>query len=137
MTAPSLLARPAAVVWACCEDEDWKPIPDWPHEASSCGRIRSIDRLGADGVWRLGAILPQYPDRRKGKGYMYADLTDGKRRRKVHVAVAVLEAHRELKPGPGYEACHSGGNDRQPPGEAALGHERGEPRRHVGGTPGL
>lgn len=108
MSAPSILTFGVADQ-PCCEDETWKRIPDWPHhEASTCGRVRSTDRLDENGVWRLGAILPQHPDRRKGKGYLYAILRDGKRRRKVHVAVAVLEAHRGLKPGPRHEACHSG-----------------------------
>jgi hypothetical protein len=103
LSAPSLLAADAA---ACCEDEAWKPLPGWPHEASTCGRVRSVDRLGGDGIWRLGAMLPRHPDTRPGKGYLYATLLDGKRRRKAHIAVLVLEAHRELRPGPGWEASH-------------------------------
>jgi hypothetical protein len=85
------------------------PIPGWPHEASTCGRVRSIDRLGADGIWQLGAMLPAQPDKRPGKGYLYYDLRDGRRRRRIPAAVAVLEAHDKPRPGPGYEACH--GND--------------------------
>lgn len=103
MSALSLLA-PAEV--ACCQDETWEPIPDWPHEASTCGRVRSVDRLGDDGIWRLGAPVPLQPDKRPGKGYLYATLLDGKRRRKAHVAVLVLEAHRRLRPGPDWEASH-------------------------------
>ena len=102
MSAPSLLAA----VPDCCEDEEWKSLPGWPHQVSTCGQIRSIDRLDASGMLRLGQMLPQYEDERPGKGYMYAVLLDGKRRRKVHVAVAVLEAHDRAKPGPGYDACH-------------------------------
>lgn len=104
MSVPSLLLDAPA----CCEDEKWKLVPDWPHEASTCGRVRSTDRLGDDGIWRLGAFLPPQPDKRKGKGYLYVDLTDGKRRRRVAVAVVVLEAHRGLRP-PGCEACHNHG----------------------------
>lgn len=103
MTALSVLET----VPACCPDEIWELIPAWPHEASSCGRLRSIDRIGPDGVWRLGQVLPLHPDKRKGKGYLYAHLRDGKRRRKVPVAVAVLEAHDKLRPGPEFEACHA------------------------------
>ncbi|HEY2262104.1 MAG TPA: hypothetical protein VGI96_05700, partial [Streptosporangiaceae bacterium] len=103
MSALSLLATEEV---ACCDDETWELIPDWPHEASTCGRVRSVDRLGGDGIWRLGAMLPQHPDGRPGKGYLYATLLDGKRRRKAHIAVLVLEAHRELRPGPGWEASH-------------------------------
>ena len=104
MSAPSLLLDAPA----CCDDETWKPIPDWPHEASSCGRARSIDRLGSDGIWRLGAMLPPQPDTRPGKGYLYYDLRDGKRRRRIPAAVAVLEAHRGTRP-EGCEACHNRG----------------------------
>ena len=104
MSAPSLLlAAPA-----CCANEDWKPIPAWPHEASTCGRVRSIDRLGEDGIWRLGGLLPPQPDSRPGKGYLYYDLRDGKRRRRIPAAAAVLEAHRGLRPA-GCEACHNHG----------------------------
>jgi hypothetical protein len=65
-----------------------------------------LDRLDAEGRLRLGGILPQFPDKRPGKGYLYVMLRDGQRRRKAPVAVLVLEAHRELRPGAGYEACH-------------------------------
>lgn len=108
MSAPSLLA-PASAGPACCEDETWRRVPDWPHEASTCGRVRSINRRDGNGVWRLGAILPQYPDKRKGKGYLYANLLDGKRFRRAAVAVVVLEAHRGLRPFPDWEACHGNG----------------------------
>ena len=104
MSAPSLLLDAPA----CCEGEDWEPLPDWPHESSTCGRVRSIDRLGADGIWRLGSLLPPQPDKRPGKGYLYYDLRDGKRRRRIPAAVAVLEAHRGRRP-PGCEACHNHG----------------------------
>jgi hypothetical protein len=88
----------------------WKPIPEWPtHETSTDGRVRRIPWLDAQGCLHLGGELAQSPDKRKGKGYLYATLRDGDRRRKAHVAVLVLEAHRELKPGPEYEACHGNG----------------------------
>ena len=109
MNAPSLLTLPGTSVPACCEDETWKPIPGWPHEASTCGRARSMDRLGPDGIWRLGAMLPAQPDKRPGKGYLYYDLRDGKRRRRIPAHVAVLEAHDRPKPGDEYEGGH--GND--------------------------
>jgi hypothetical protein len=107
LSASSILELEGAI--ACCEDERWEPIPYWPHEASSCGRVRSVNRIDAAGRLLLGDILPQHPDRRPGKGYLYVTLRDGKRRRKAAVAVLVLEAHRELRPGPGYEACHNHG----------------------------
>jgi hypothetical protein len=106
LSALSLLERDADLA-ACCEDETWEPLPGWPHEFSTCGRVRSITRIDAEGRLRLGQMLPQQKDERKGKGYLYATLRDGKRRRKIHVAAGVLEAHRKPKPGPGYEACHS------------------------------
>lgn len=105
MNVSSLPAAPLA----CCEDEKWAPVPDWPHQASTCGRVRSIHRIDGQGRLRLGGEVAPYEDRRKGKGYAYATLTDGKRRRNAHVAVLVLEAHVGLKPGPGYEACHGNG----------------------------
>lgn len=105
MNAPSLLA--AELVVGCCEDEKWDLIPDWTHhEASSCGQVRMLDHLGDGGRLRLGGLLPQHPDRRKGKGYLYVNLRDGSRHRHAAVAVLVLEAHRGLRPGPGYEASH-------------------------------
>jgi integrase len=108
LSAPDALELAPANVW-CCADETWKQIPDWPHEASTCGRIRSMDRIDASGMLRLGQILSLELDKRPGKGYLYVTLRDGKRRRRVPVAVAVLEAHRGLRPGPGYEACHNHG----------------------------
>lgn len=103
MSAPSLLAAEEV---ACCEEEKWARIPEWPHEASTCGRARSVDRLGDDGIWRLGALLPPQEDKRPGKGYLYYDLRDGNRRRRIPAAVAVLEAHDRPRPGPGWEASH-------------------------------
>ena len=104
MSALSILDLAPAADVGCCPDETWRPIPNWPyHEASTCGRMRSVDRIDANGMLRLGQMLPLLPN---GKDYSYGVLLDGKRRRRVHVAVAVLEAHRGLKPGPGYEACH-------------------------------
>jgi hypothetical protein len=104
LNASSLLIADIPV---CCDGETWKPIPLWPrYEASSCGQVRSLNWIDADGRLHLGALLPQFPDRRKGKGYLYVMLQDGKRRRKAPVAAVVLEAHCELRPGPDYEACH-------------------------------
>jgi hypothetical protein len=108
LTAPSLLASRSAGP-ACCDDEEWVRLPGWPHEASTCGRVRSVNRLDESGVWRLGAILPQFPDKRPGKGYLYVNLRDGKRFRRAAVAVVVLEAHRGARPFPDWEACHNDG----------------------------
>jgi hypothetical protein len=98
---------------ACCAGERWGLFRDWPHEVSTCGRFRSIDRPGPGGVPRLGQLLPLQPDRRKGKGYLYAMLRDGGRRLKVPVAAAVLEVHDRPRPGRRrrggweFEACHA------------------------------
>jgi hypothetical protein len=100
---------------ACCAGERWGLFRDWPHEVSTCGRWRSVDRAGPDGVLRLGQLLPLLADKRQGKGYLYAMLRDGDRRLKMPVAPAVLEVHDRPRPGrrrPGgweFEACH--GND--------------------------
>lgn len=102
MNAPSL--APAAP--ACCEDETWKPVPDWPHEASTCGRVRRLPWRDGNGCLHLGGEIARCPDKRKGKGYLYATLRDGQRQRRAHVAVLVLEAHRRRRPGPGWEASH-------------------------------
>jgi hypothetical protein len=92
----------------CCAGERWEPVPGWPHEASSCGRVRSVHRVDQHGCLRLGQLLPQHPDKRKGKGYLYVNLRDGQRHRRAAVAVVVLEAHRGLRPA-GCEACHNHG----------------------------
>lgn len=108
MSAPSVLELNG--IAGCCDDEEWKLVPAWPHhEASSCGQVRMLDYLDAAGRLRLGQMLPQHPDKRPGKGYLYVTLRDGQRRRKAAVAVLVLEAHRSQRPGPGYEACHNDG----------------------------
>jgi len=104
-SAPSLLQRDPATVTA----EGWRQIPDWPYEASDLGRVRRIPWLDDDGCLHIGGEVALCPDKRKGKGYLYATLRDGERRRKAAVAVLVLEAWRGLRPGPGYEACHNNG----------------------------
>jgi hypothetical protein len=91
------------------ERDEWADLPGWPHEVSEDGRVRRKPWRDADGCLHLGGEVAQCPDKRKGKGYLYATLRDGQRCRKAHVAVLVLEAHRGLKPGPEYEACHGNG----------------------------
>ena len=101
LNAPSMLAEAA-----CCQDETWEVIPGWPHEASTCGRIRRLPWLDSSGCLHLGGEVACCPDKRKGKGYLYATLRDGTRQRRAHVAVLVLEAHRGPRPGQGWEASH-------------------------------
>lgn len=107
MVPLSALSLPApAGAPACCEDETWRQVPGWPHEASTCGRVRRLPWLDPAGCLHLGGALALCPDKRKGKGYVYATLRDGRRQRKAHVAVLVLEAHRRPRPGKGWEASH-------------------------------
>jgi hypothetical protein len=81
--------------------ESWRPIPGWPYEASSRGRIRSAARA---------QVLKRTPDR---DGYLHVTLSDGPtRRRYVHVARLVLEAFAGLPPAPLLEACHRNGKRR-------------------------
>lgn len=87
--------------------ERWEPVPGWPYEASTRGRVRSLAR----GV-------PLKPQRGRD-GYLRVDLSDGKRRwRGVHVAVLVLLAFAGKPPQPGMEACHRHGRrgDNRPGG---------------------
>jgi hypothetical protein len=76
--------------------EDWAPVPGWPYEASSRGRVRSLAR---------GVPLKQQRDK---DGYRHVELSDGKRRRRAHVAVLVLEAFTGPCP-PECEALHGNG----------------------------
>jgi hypothetical protein len=94
---------------ACCGPERWYPIPGWPHEASTHGRIRRKHRLDAEGRWCLGGMVPQYIDKRPGKGYLYVTLLDGPRKRNAAVHVLVLEACAGRKPTSGHQGCHVNG----------------------------
>ena len=108
LSAPSLTLAPPPVVTA--DDlEQWKPVPDWPYEASIDGQVRRIPWLDARGCLHIGGIVAQCSDKRKGKGYLYANLRDGHRHRRAAVHILVLEAHRSLRPGPGVEGCHDNG----------------------------
>lgn len=66
--------------------EIWKPVYRGRYEASSRGRIRSVDRVGADGRSWSGRILKQSWWER----YFHVCLSfDGKQSiRKVHILVA-------------------------------------------------
>ena len=84
-------------------------IPGWPgYEASTLGRVRSVDRVLGDGRTAGGLLLAPQPDE---DGYLYVTLSDGRRRKRVHVARLVLLAHAG-KPGqPGMEALHRNGRN--------------------------
>lgn len=68
--------------------ETWKPIPGWPYEASSSGRIRGVERQLADGRTSGCWILRPAED---DDGYLRVTLSDGGRRQAfgVHVLVAL------------------------------------------------
>lgn len=85
--------------------EKWEPVPGWhAYEASSLGRVRSLDRLTHDGQLRGGQILTPQRDR----GYLYVQLHDGKRTRRVAVHVLVMLAHCGECPA-GMEVLHRNG----------------------------
>jgi len=86
--------------------EIWLAVPDWTgYEVSSRGGVRSVERKLTDGRTAGGVLLKLMPDK---DGYLYVTLSVGNRRRRVHVAVLVLEAF--VGPCPeGCEACHGNG----------------------------
>lgn len=86
--------------------EKWAPIPSWPYEASTAGRVRSVDRQLADGRAAGGVILRPVAD---DDGYLFVTLSDGMHRWRVHVARLVLMAHARLPPSPEHQACHRNG----------------------------
>jgi len=122
---PDWAAAAAAGTGGCCALERWRPVPGWPHEASTCGRVRTITRIDRRGRLRLPVVLAPSPDRRPGKGYLYVVLVDGERRRKAPVHVLVLEAWAGPKPSPQHEGCH--GNDVRT--DNHLGNLRWDTRR--------
>lgn len=74
--------------------EEWRPVPGWPYEVSSRGRVR-----------RDGRLLKPTPDK---DGYRHVTLSAGPRRWRVHVGRLVLLVFRG-EPEPGQEACHGNG----------------------------
>lgn len=65
--------------------EQWRRIPRWPGvEASSDGRIRTVDRTLADGRAAGGVVLAQSPDK---DGYLR--VTIGRQKVPVHVLVCL------------------------------------------------
>ena len=67
--------------------ETWKPAYPGRYEASSLGRIRSVDRVGADGRRWRGRVLKQASS--KGRYYHVCLSFDGMRSFKfAHVLVA-------------------------------------------------
>ena len=68
--------------------ERWRKIPDWPHYASSLGRIRTGVRTLANGAEQGAHVLTPFED---ADGYLRVTLTDGRRRKTfgVHQLVAL------------------------------------------------
>lgn len=85
------------------ERERWRGVPDWPgYKVSSRSRAKSVPRTLANGREHGGGPLTPTPDK---DGYLYVTLRDGKRSRRVHLAVLVLETFVGPCP-PGHEALH-------------------------------
>lgn len=88
--------------------EEWRPVPGWTgYEASTLGRIRSVDRIvsTSHGLHRRyrGCLLRQKTIKRGG----YRAVTVSGRTQRVHVLV--LLAHAGPRPD-GMEGCHADGD---------------------------
>lgn len=90
--------------------EEWRPIPHHPgYEASSLGRIRSVDRVLGDGRRWKGRVLAL---RSNGQGYRVVALALGGRRRFRHAGAHALVAEAFLGPRPtaAHLVAHYDGN---------------------------
>lgn len=89
--------------------ERWLPIPDWEgsYEASSLGRVRSLDRLlrQRSGILRRhrGRVLSQSPS---GSGYLKVALGRGNTKYVHQLVLMAFVGRRPL----GMEACHANGH---------------------------
>jgi hypothetical protein len=87
------------------EAESWKPVPFFPLEASSLGRIRSISRTGAQGLVKgkvLATVVRPY-------GHTVVSLSVEGRKRTLYAHRLVLLAFEGPCPD-GKQACHRNGN---------------------------
>lgn len=110
------LAEESDRVTASYADEEWRDIPNHPgYQASSLGRVRSVDRIVYDkngrALNRSGQVLKQTLN--TATGYYMTGLgsyrtESGGKVRAVHVLV--LEAFTGPRPDSDYEACHNDGN---------------------------
>ena len=101
--------------------EVWKPIPGWPYEASSFGRVRSIARVvkrripaglvGKPGSSRTRTIPEKILNGRpRSDGYRFVALSLGNKRWDVGINVLVCLAFRGSAPQGKPHALHWNGN---------------------------
>ncbi len=101
------------------DQEIWKPIPDYPiYEASSHGRIRSVDRVvtfirrgRVQSRHSVGVTLKAFKHQKtKTIAYMSLSVSNetGKHFRRVHRLVCM--AFHGLPPSPTHQAAHNDGN---------------------------
>jgi len=87
-------------------DEGWQPVPGFEgYEASTAGRIRSVDRQLSDGRWAGGVVLAATED---DNGYLRVTLSTGGRKRTKQVHVLVCLAFHGPRP-KGREVRHLDG----------------------------
>lgn len=90
--------------------ERWNPIPGYPgYEASSEGRVRSVDRMvrGRHGKrFQPGIVLKQ---RQRASGHYRVNLSIDGVHKTVHVHQLVMRAFAGLPP-EGMEVCHNDGD---------------------------
>lgn len=93
--------------------EQWAPIPSFPgYEASTFGRVRSVNRLDAMGRRRAGKVLDnaRRPSHRKtGGSYLRLRLRKDGRTHDIAVHWLVLEAFVGPRP-EGMHGCHNDGD---------------------------
>lgn len=80
-------------------DEEWRPIPNWPYEASSIGRIRRAAQPGKE----AGRILAPMKNR---EGRLIVNVSKGGWRKGFIVGRLVCMAFHGLPPHPNSDACY-------------------------------
>jgi hypothetical protein len=94
------MRKPGNMASSC---EVWKPVPDWPYEASSLGRVRRL--LPGRGT-RIGHILATKPHK---YGYPMVDLSRENRVTRFQVGRLVCLAFHGRPLMPKLKACHRNG----------------------------
>lgn len=89
-------------------EEIWKPVPgwEWAYEASSLGRIRSLDRQCGQLPCRGRIISPG----RHTNHYLFFNAHLKSKKHPTLVHRAVCSAFHGPPPAPGYHACHKNGS---------------------------